>query len=90
VVPALKDRNLLDVSYIFSRHVTCSVGYEYIPTNAPSAGHHFFNGNVSYKKGPLTAKAFAGQTSGGTICSGGVCRQRPPYTGAFVETIYNF
>ena len=40
--------------------------------------------------GGLVSKAFIGKTSGGTLCSGGVCRVVPPYTGAMLETTYVF
>ncbi len=85
-----EDRNSVFFTYTFSEMFNAGLGYEYIPTNPDSAGKNFFNVGGTYKWGQLTAKAFIGETSGGVLCSGGVCRQVPPYTGAMVETTYVF
>jgi hypothetical protein len=84
------DRNVLGLTYTFSENVNISAGYEYVPTNDPSTGRNFYNAGGTYKTGNLVAKAFVGQTSGGSVCSGGVCRQVPPYSGGMVETTYSF
>jgi len=85
-LPTVKDRNLFDFTYTFSELFNVSVGYEYFPRASETAGNHFFNGGGSLRLGSLTTRAFVGKTNGGTICSGGVCRQVPPYTGAYLET----
>lgn len=84
--PTVKDRNLFDFTYTFSELFNVSVGYEYFPRASETAGNHFFNGGANLRLGSLTTRAFVGKTNGGTLCSGGVCRQIPPYTGAYVET----
>ena len=86
----LEDRNILDLTYTFSEKFNASFGYEYVPFNEAPLEKHFLNVAASLKWGALTSKAFIGQTSGGTLCSGGVCRQVPPYTGAMLETHYSF
>ena len=85
-LPTVKDRNLFDVTYTFSEVFNVSVGYEYFPRASAASGNHFFNGGGSLRLGALTTRAFVGKTNGGTLCSGGVCRQIPPYTGAYLET----
>jgi hypothetical protein len=90
VIPIDDDRNIFGAGYNFNERLYAGLGYEYVPSNTADLGNHFFNVNGSYKTGDLTAKAFLGQTSGGTVCSGGVCRQVPPFTGASLETIYTF
>lgn len=88
--PIEEDRNIYELGYTFSENVSTSVGYEYIPTNFDEVGTHFANAGATYKMGNLVARGFVGKTSGGTVCSGGVCRQVPPYTGALVETTLSF
>jgi len=88
--PTPEDRNQFLTTYTFNEKFNVSLGYELVPTNPDTAGQNFVNAGSTYKTGPLTAKAFVGQTSGGVICSGGVCRQVPPYTGAYLETTYVF
>lgn len=88
--PTLDDRYQLFLTYTFSERFNASLGYELVPTNPESAGRNFANAGATYKTGGLTAKAFVGQTSGGVLCSGGVCRQVPAYTGAMLETTYVF
>lgn len=85
-----EDRYTAYVTYNFSEKWNVGFGYEYMPSNPVDVNAHYFNGSASYKDGPLTAKAFGGQTSGGAQCSGGVCRQVPPYTGAYLEGTYAF
>jgi len=89
VIPTLEDRNKFNISYSFSSHFNLAFGYEYMPSNE-SDNQNFFNIGASVKWGDLLAKAFVGETSGGTLCSGGVCRQVPPYSGAMIETVYSF
>lgn len=86
----LEDRTILELTYSFSDNFNATLGYEYMPFNAFAVGKHFPNLGAMAKAGDLTGRAFVGQTSGGTRCSGGVCRQVPPYTGAMVETTVSF
>jgi Family of unknown function (DUF6029) len=88
--PSTEDRNSVAVTYTFSEDWNVTGGYEYIPTNDPETGNNFFNLGAVYKKGPLTSRAFIGQTSGGAQCAGGVCRQAPAYSGAMLEGTYAF
>jgi len=90
LLPSDEDRNAVDFSYAFSERISTSVGYEYLPENDPEFGQHFANVGASLRFGSLVAKAMFGQTSGGTLCSAGVCRQVPPFTGALFETAYTF
>jgi hypothetical protein len=90
LLPYQDDRNVFTVTYTWSEHFTTGVGYEYVPSNDPDIGQHFYNGSVGYKTGTLVSKAFIGQTSGGTLCSGGICRQVPAYSGAMLETTVQF
>jgi len=89
-IPILEERNAALTTYTFSEKFNLGVGYEYMPTNLPELGNHFLNASATYQTGLLTARAFVGQTSGGTQCSSGVCRQVPPYTGAYLETSLSF
>ena len=86
ISPTVADKNIVDFTYTFSENFNLGVGYEFLPRLSDEAGHHFFNGGGTLKTGSLTSRAFIGKTSGGTLCSGGVCRQVPPYTGAYLET----
>lgn len=90
LVPAKEDRNTLHLTYTFSESVNATVGVEYLPTNDPSIGQTFVNLSGTFKMGSLIAKGLVGQTSGGPLCSGGICRIIPPFTGAMVETQYAF
>lgn len=89
-IPILEERNAALTTYTFSEKFNLGVGYEYMPTNLPELGNHFLNASATYQTGMMTARAFIGQTSGGTQCSSGVCRQVPPYTGAYLETSLAF
>ncbi len=89
-VPIREDRNKLDLGYNFSHRFSITSGLEYIPTAPSETSNIFLNLGVSAKISSLTAKAFIGKTSGGTVCSGGVCRVVPPYSGGMIETIYQF
>lgn len=89
-IPIREERNVARLTYTFSERFNLGVGYEHMPTNLPELGNHFVNGSATYTTGMLTARGFVGQTSGGTQCSSGVCRQVPPYTGAYLETTLSF
>lgn len=43
---------------------------------------HYYNGGVSYSKGRVRASISYGRHRAGYVCSGGVCRMVPAYTGA--------
>lgn len=89
-IPIREERNAALTTYTFSEKFNLGVGYEHMPTNLPELGNHFVNASATYQTGLMTARAFIGQTSGGTQCSSGVCRQVPPYTGAYLETSLAF
>lgn len=89
-LPIQEERNAAHATYTFSEKFSLGVGYEFMPTNLAELGNHFVNGTATYKTGVLTARGFIGQTSGGTQCASGVCRQVPPYTGAYLETAVAF
>lgn len=88
--PSVEDKNAFDLTYSFSRQFNLSFGYEYLPRNDPSIGQHFLNGGAQLNYSSLIAKTLIGTTNGGTLCSGGVCRQVPPYSGGMLETVYSF
>lgn len=50
--------------------------------NHGSTKMHYYNAGVSYSKGRTRIAAGYGRYKDGFICSGGVCRQIPAYTGA--------
>ncbi len=50
--------------------------------NHGSTNKHYYNVGVSYTKGRTRLAAGYGRYKDGFICSGGVCRQIPQYTGA--------
>lgn len=89
-LPSVLDQNLFDVTYTFSERWNVGLGYEFLPRNSEENGNHFFNASVNYKTGALVSRAFVGSTSGGTMCSGGVCRAVPPYTGALIDATVSF
>ena len=51
---------------------------------------HYYNGGVSYAKSRLKATLGYGRYKAGFICSGGVCRQIPAYTGGNLSVILTF
>ena len=79
-IPIHEERNAALGTYTFSGSFSLGLGYEYMPTNLPEQGNHFVNGTATYKTGVIAARGFVGQTSGGTQCSSGVCRQVPPFS----------
>ena len=48
---------------------------------------HYYNGGVSYTKSRTRLSVGYGRYKAGYICSGGVCRQIPAYTGANVSLV---
>lgn len=89
IIPIDDDRNIFSTGYNFNEHLYLGLGYEFVPSNNMALGHHFFNVSGIYRSNDLTAKAFIGQTSGGTSCSSGVCRQIPPFSGLSLEAVYS-
>ena len=53
-------------------------------------GVHYFNGGVSYSKSRTKVTLGYGRYRAGYICSGGVCRQIPAYTGANLAVLMSF
>lgn len=51
---------------------------------------HYYNGGVSYAKSRLKATLGYGRYKAGFICSGGVCRQIPAYTGGNLSVFLTF
>ena len=68
---------LLEVSFAPHWSVFASDMY-----NHGSSGIHYYNGGLSYVLGKLRLAAGYGRYRAGFICSGGVCREIPAYTGA--------
>jgi hypothetical protein len=50
--------------------------------NHGSTKKHYYNAGISYTKGRTRLAAGYGRYMKGSICSGGVCRTIPQYTGA--------
>jgi len=89
-VPVRDDKQIVDLTYNFSSKFNLGAGVEVVPTNAEDVGKYFFNASATLKLGAFMARAFAGSTSGGTMCSGGVCRQVPKFSGGSLESTYSF
>ena len=58
--------------------------------NHGSTGMHYYNGGVSYSKSRTKVTLGYGRYKAGYICSGGVCRQIPAYTGANLAVLMSF
>jgi hypothetical protein len=86
LIPQVEDRNATDLTYTFSERWVASLGYEYMPSNDPETGQHFLNAAITYRATGFQGRVFLGKTSGGTLCSGGVCRKVPAFDGALLET----
>lgn len=87
---ARDDKNIVDLTYNFSTKFNLGAGLEFVPTNTIEAGKRFASGSATVKLGAFLAKAFIGTTSGGTLCSGGVCRVVPAFSGGALESTYSF
>ena len=48
---------------------------------------HYYNGGISYTKSRTRLSVGYGRYKAGYICSGGVCRQIPAYTGASISLV---
>ena len=58
--------------------------------NHGSTGMHYYNAGVSYSYQWIRVAAGYGRYRAGYICSGGVCRQIPAYTGANISLTASF
>ena len=58
--------------------------------NHGSTGMHYYNAGVSYSKSRTKVTLGYGRYKAGYICSGGVCRQIPAYTGANLAVLMSF
>lgn len=58
--------------------------------NHGSTKVHYYNGGVSYSKSRTRLALGYGRYKAGFICSGGVCRQIPAYTGANLSLTMSF
>jgi len=58
--------------------------------NHGSTGIHYYNAGVSYAKSRTRIALGYGRYKAGYICSGGVCRQIPAYTGANLSITTSF
>lgn len=58
--------------------------------NHGSTKLHYYNGGVSYTKSRTRVALGYGRYRAGYICSGGVCRQIPAYTGANLSVTMSF
>jgi hypothetical protein len=67
---------LLEVSFAPSWSIYASDMY-----NHGSTKLHYYNGGVSYSKSRTRVALGYGRFKDGYICSGGVCRTVPAYTG---------
>ena len=58
--------------------------------NHGSTKIHYYNAGVSYTKSRTRLALGYGRFKGGFICSGGVCREISPYTGANLTLTTSF
>ena len=58
--------------------------------NHGSTGIHYYNGGVSYSKSRTRVALGYGRYRAGKICSGGVCKTIPAYTGANLSITTSF
>ena len=58
--------------------------------NDDEARLHYYNGGFSYSRGSVRADLSYGRYMEGYICSGGVCRSIPAYTGANLKFTFIF
>ena len=76
---------LLEVNFAPSWSIYASDMY-----NHGSTGLHYYNGGVSYSKSRTRVALGYGRFKDGYICSGGVCRTVPAYTGANLTLTTSF
>ncbi len=58
--------------------------------NHGSTNRHYYNAGVSYSRSRTKVSLGYGRYRAGYICSGGVCRQIPAYTGANLSLLMSF
>ncbi|MBO6168957.1 MAG: hypothetical protein J6O51_03190 [Bacteroidales bacterium] len=76
---------LLELSFAPHWSVTVSDMY-----NHGSTGIHYYNATVSYSLSSLNISLLAGRNREGLICSGGVCRWQPAWSGAGLRIQWSF
>ena len=58
--------------------------------NHGDTGEHYYEAGFAYSKSSFRLSLSYGHQRAGYICSGGVCRWQPEYTGAMASLSYNF
>ena len=58
--------------------------------NHGSTGEHYYDAGVSWTQGGFKADLSFGHQRAGLVCSGGVCRWQPEYTGGMLRLVYQF
>ena len=58
--------------------------------NHGSTHAHYYDAGVSWTRGGFKADLSFGHQRAGLVCSGGVCRWQPEYTGGLLNLVYNF
>ena len=58
--------------------------------NHGTTGEHYYEGGVSWRRHAFKAELSYGHQRAGLVCSGGVCRWQPEYTGGLVRLQYSF
>lgn len=58
--------------------------------NHGSTREHYYEGGVSWTRGSFKATLSYGHQRAGLVCSGGVCRWQPEYTGGLLRLNYHF
>jgi hypothetical protein len=76
---------LLEVSFAPHWSIYASDMYNHGMTKV-----HYYNGGVSYTKSRTRIALGYGRFREGLLCSGGVCRQIPAYTGANLSVTMSF
>ena len=58
--------------------------------NHGSTGEHYYEAGAGYTHGAFKADLSYGHQRAGLVCSGGVCRWQPEYTGGMLRLAYLF
>ena len=56
--------------------------------NHGSTHEHYYDAGLSWSRGGLKIDVSYGHQRAGLVCSGGVCRWQPEYTGAMLRLVY--
>lgn len=75
------------LEFSFAPHWSVSVSDMY---NHGTSKKHYYNGSVSYSLKNSRIQVSYGRNRAGYICSGGVCRYQPAYTGANITLTSSF